>query len=512
MPETSSSSSNKPIADGEGNVYQDEFQYVQNAPITSGDSVQYTAEGFPYLENAKALAGRPTGQLDAGNIDLNNRPVVKNEDGSISTVRSMSFNEDGKEILIPTVAADGSGILDTNAAIQQYRDTGQHLGTFDTPENADAYAQRLHEQQATQYDNKFSYVTNAPKYSQAGPVSLGDVAKSALNDTIKLGKHFIDAFTAGPKLMQKVSSGELDPNSDEALAAVNDIAMNFGIGGLMTANLRPGVGMFGGRMSRDAVHMAERMEKQGFHETSIKDFTGLERGAEGKWRKEIADTDSRLDLSIMQPSHEGKVKYRSAYLGAILKHDKLFEAYPELMDIPVFEHPGLIKYNYHGAYSSKEKAIYLNPKISLEEARSTLLHEIQHAIQDIEGFSNMAKNQVNPALSDEVKREFLLSKEMRPTIKNIVESVKQINKMKDPVLRQLAETFVKTDAQRALNDAEFEVYRRLASEVEARNVEKRLEMSPQIRRFSPARKTEDVPREKQIVSPDQLSLDFPASK
>jgi hypothetical protein len=90
------------------------------------------------------------GRIEAGNIDLANRPQVKNADGTVSTVRSMSFEEDGKEVLVPTVSPDGR-ILSDQQAIDLYHQTGQHLGKFDTPEHADAYAQALHQSQERYY-------------------------------------------------------------------------------------------------------------------------------------------------------------------------------------------------------------------------------------------------------------------------------------------------------------------------------------------------------------------------
>lgn len=85
-----------------------------------------------------------------GNIDLNNRPIVRNRDGSISTVRSMSFGTDQGEVLVPTVSDDGR-LLSDEQAIQLYRRTGRHLGIFTTPDEATAYARRLHDQQERRY-------------------------------------------------------------------------------------------------------------------------------------------------------------------------------------------------------------------------------------------------------------------------------------------------------------------------------------------------------------------------
>lgn len=91
------------------------------------------------------------GLIAPGNINIHRRPVVHNDDGSISTVRSMTFTDDkGRAVLVPTVI-EGRGIVPPEQAIDYYRQTGQHLGIFADTDAADAYAQRLHEQQAEEY-------------------------------------------------------------------------------------------------------------------------------------------------------------------------------------------------------------------------------------------------------------------------------------------------------------------------------------------------------------------------
>lgn len=103
------------------------------------------------MTGALPAPGRRRGLIEPGNIDLNARPVVRNDDGTISTVLSMSFQDDsGREILVPMVSDDGH-VMSEPEAVDNYYQTGRHLGVFDSPKAANAYARKLHDQQGRQY-------------------------------------------------------------------------------------------------------------------------------------------------------------------------------------------------------------------------------------------------------------------------------------------------------------------------------------------------------------------------
>ena len=105
---------------------------------------------IPPTTNTVTTSGRnPIGLLSPGNIDLDSRKVLTDGVGGYKTENSISIGTDQGEVLIPTVVNGKQ--LSEQAAIEHYQRTGENLGTFQTPQAADRYAQSLHERQATQY-------------------------------------------------------------------------------------------------------------------------------------------------------------------------------------------------------------------------------------------------------------------------------------------------------------------------------------------------------------------------
>jgi hypothetical protein len=85
-------------------------------------------------------------------------------------------------------------------------------------------------------------------------------------------------------------------------------------------------------------------------------------------------------------------------------------------------------------------------------------------------------------------------------VEELVYRFKEINKLPDNGnSKKLEMEFLKQDAQELLNDLEHQVYLRLSTEVEARNTQTRMKLTPKERRLSLASDTEDVARIQQII-------------
>ena len=87
-----------------------------------------------------------------GNLPTDIRYRVKNDDGSVSTVRTISIGPDKGEVVIPTVI--NGRVVSNDEAIAHYRKTGENFGTFRTIEDANAFAQALHRQHEQQLSNQ----------------------------------------------------------------------------------------------------------------------------------------------------------------------------------------------------------------------------------------------------------------------------------------------------------------------------------------------------------------------
>ena len=133
------------------------------------DLLQEELDWADYYRYADLSADdKAIGQYGKGNIDLHNRPQYQNPDGSVSTVDSTSYNIDGKEVLLPTVwMKDGKPYHshDDEEILQHYEETGEYLGKFDTPEEADEYGEQLHRAQDFYYGSQYKSTANGKKRS-----------------------------------------------------------------------------------------------------------------------------------------------------------------------------------------------------------------------------------------------------------------------------------------------------------------------------------------------------------
>lgn len=323
----------------------------------------------------------------------------------------------------------------------------------------------------------------------------------------------------------------------------------------------------------DNLSVAREMEAEKKDAKVIKMATGWERGTDGKWRYEIADmkyfgkgdagyqkarekqpwskeldglSDRIFDGEELSESEhqrfdelaQNEDDFKTDYLNREKPHladwvenDELFNAYPDLKRVKMV-FTDQMPANVGGSYNEREHTIVVNTNY-VGDIASVLAHEVQHAIQHIEGFARGGS--VERMKSDflEAKAEWAArayAHELEETAKALGEDYNQLA-VEQALIKEYEDMdmsdwlpdkdtrikgfnyFARGYADRSLDDAikrfrlsestrdnfdPYVEYRRLAGEVEARNVEKRRDMSAEERRASLAAETEDVAREDQI--------------
>lgn len=261
----------------------------------------------------------------------------------------------------------------------------------------------------------------------------------------------------------------------------------------------------------DNLDIARQMETADKSAKEIRMATGWERGADKKWRYEIPDLTLKVSDS------------KASSLDNIIDAKELFQAYPELQYIDVNLNINEAN-NDSGSYTPFQdrgedlfpitEEINISAK-NIESAKSTLIHEIQHAIQEIEGFARGGSytkfSQIDRNLEKAYQDVELL---VQLSEENNVEPSETYRRLKgvfniDSVAKKQSDKNI-SELKELLNDVKnsrlspFEQYQRLSGETESRNVQTRADMSMAERQATLLSETEDVAREDQIILMNSL--------
>ena len=287
----------------------------------------------------------------------------------------------------------------------------------------------------------------------------------------------------------------------------------------------------------DNLDVAKQMEKAKKDAKIIKMATGWEKGVDGKWRYEMPDAKIKDTIDVgggnIVKRFEEDMLWTDGKLEDAVDAPKLFEAYPQLKNIKIHTDAVMNDMPSNGEYNPQTKTITIHAD-ELKYLNSILNHEIQHVIQREEGFAHggtpeLVERDFNAAKAEWKARSYAFeleekAKEMGGEYNQSAVEKALIQEYKDMDMPEFIpdkETrikgfnyFARGYADRSMDDAikrfrldrfqrtdfdSYQEYRKLAGEVEARNVEKRLGMTDEERRNSLASETEDVNRDEQIV-------------
>ena len=237
----------------------------------------------------------------------------------------------------------------------------------------------------------------------------------------------------------------------------------------------------------DNLGVAREMEAEKKDAKAIKMATGWERGADGKWRYEMPDAKIKETMDIdghVVKRFDEDMLWNDGKLADVVDAPELFKAYPQLKGTRIVTDAVTGDMPSTGDYNAKTNTITIHAD-ELKYMNGILNHEVQHAIQKIEGFARGG----SPAMvRSEIKKQ-------------MAEVTKQIRQLRAEGKEAEAKKLIKKNRglyEASVGDDDFGSYKSLAGEVESRNVESRMGMSAEERRASLAVETEDVSREDQI--------------
>jgi hypothetical protein len=207
----------------------------------------------------------------------------------------------------------------------------------------------------------------------------------------------------------------------------------------------------------------------------------------------------------------------------VLDHPDLFDQYPELKEVAVvtdntyFKDPKNI--GVLGYFNQNEGIININPELSDDQLKSTLLHEVQHAVQKEENFQGGANSdddavRIMLKARSGSKEAIDVWREYNKKWKTYERELKKYKKLK-PIKRLLTKEpskpekpmifgegginielvdgyFDPMDFSLTPNSKKYIVYSMASGEVEARNVQRRMYMTPFQRKHYKPEVTEDV--------------------
>ena len=235
-------------------------------------------------------------------------------------------------------------------------------------------------------------------------------------------------------------------------------------------------------------------EKAGMDPEENFNRTGTYRGVDGMLRQEIDDSGAKLDYDNLKIVTGNKIG--NQLVGDIYKHDLLFEAYPELKDIIISNRRA--GNSYAGAFRTGErnngkefqelllnKSYFKSPAMERAISRdsdavdlmlspeSVTTHEMQHAVQKLEGFdrgSNMGRAR---SLKNDLSSKAMELKDLKRKFR----SNKSFGEYADKTMDNIVSVY---------DDIKFntpkENYKKKSGEVEARTVQARRKLSAEDRR------------------------------